>query len=515
MIRKTIYRYYSEKNLERVDIGFDLRLTNEEDIVRSDCAKASLRYTFFAKKFGTNERIPGPEVILVGRIKPDFHHYKAGNHNNILFNEQMEGEFIVFLDNDMKPKPDFLLRTLPFFYYYHESSKRYEVNKGVAFLQSPQFFKDTTIAGESDFLGGRNSVFFQGIQHGRDGYDLCSFAGTNAIFRLPALHTIGGVPYGSLTEDAHTAIKLHQYGYRSVYVPDKLAVGIAPVTVANSLQQRARWCKGSVQLSLIYLFGFKIKEKEIPKWSKKNPFPIEERRQINYFNNYSFSKQATRNMFRKFFFVDTMAWPFSAVTAIFYMIVAFIFVVTAEAPISFLKTPLLYRAFLITFLPYFALRLIFQYLSYHGVNAQDVWVSQEIWFSYSFASVYGIIDALKEQITGKGLGGWGVTGEGTRSSKLEYPNVIVVFVLILVIIIRAILFAISSNRTPVEAASIFFAGTIIFQMWPVTSASIYEWINNAHLTPEDKVDLKRYEIPKYIIFAFLIIFFVIVGQLLG
>lgn len=52
-------------------------------------------------------------------------------------------------------------------------------------------------------------------------------------------------------------------------------------------------------------------------------------------------------------------------------------------------------------------------------------------------------------------------------------------------------------------------------MWPVTSASIYEWINNAHLTPEDKVDLKRYEIPKYIIFAFLIIFFVIVGQLLG
>jgi cellulose synthase (UDP-forming) len=135
----------------------------------------------------------------------------------------------------------------------------------MAFLQSPQFFKDSTIAGEADFLGGRNSVFFQGIQHGRDGFDLAAFAGTvffldpfvfhssatslhlsspclvagtNAIFRIPALHTVDGVPYGSLTEDAHTAVRLHKYGYKSVYVPDRLAVGIAPVTVANSMQQR-------------------------------------------------------------------------------------------------------------------------------------------------------------------------------------------------------------------------------------------------------------------------------------
>jgi hypothetical protein len=34
-----------------------------------------------------------------------------------------------------------------------------------------------------------------------------------------------------------------------------------------------------------------------------------------------------------------------------------------------------------------------------------VWVAQEIWYSYAFASFYGIIDALKEQLTGKGLGG--------------------------------------------------------------------------------------------------------------
>jgi hypothetical protein len=60
----------------------------------------------------------------------------------------------------------------------------------------------------------------------------------------------------------------------------------------------------------------------------------------------------------------------------------------------------------------------------------------------------------------------------------------------------------------------FFSATIVIQMWPVTSTTVYEWINNAHLTTEDKVDLKRYEIPKYLIFAIFIVFTILIGQLL-
>jgi cellulose synthase (UDP-forming) len=407
---------------------------------------------------------------------------------------------------------------LPHFYFYHESSGRYEVNKSVAFLQSPQFFKENTIAGEADFLGGRNNVFFQGIEHGRDGYDLASFAGTNAIFRVPAIRTVDGVPYGSLTEDAHTAIQLHKFGYKSIYAPDRLAVGIAPVTVANSMQQRARWCKGSVQLSFLYFFNIGLKQKDKPRWNthnNANPLAKETRRDVDYYANFSFEEQSVRNMFRKFYFFDTFSWPFSALTAMFYIIIAFIFLIAAKAPIYFMRDPLLYRSFLLTFLPYFTMKLIFQYLAYHKVNAQDVWVAQENWFAYGFASVYGIIDAVKELVTGTGLGGWGVTGEGTRSSNQEYFNVVVVFGLLLCMLIRGILYLLNPDRDPVEAASIFFAATIVIQMWPVTSTTVYEWINNAHLTKEDKVDLKRYEIPKYLIFAVFIIFTILIGQLLN
>jgi hypothetical protein len=71
--------------------------------------------------------------------------------------------------------------------------------------------------------------------------------------------------------------------------------------------------------------------------------------------------------------------------------------------------------------------------------------------------VYGIADALKELWTGKGLGGWGLTGAGTRSSNQEYFNVVVVFGLVLCMLIRGILFLLNPDRDPVEAASIFFA----------------------------------------------------------
>lgn len=60
-----------------------------------------INISFYAKKFESNEKIEGPEVILVARIKPTIHHYKAGNLNNCLFNEKMEGKknFIKITNN--------------------------------------------------------------------------------------------------------------------------------------------------------------------------------------------------------------------------------------------------------------------------------------------------------------------------------------------------------------------------------------------------------------------------------
>lgn len=49
-------------------------------------------------------------------------------------------------------------------------------------------------------------------------------------------------------------------------------------------------------------------------------------------------------------------------------------------------------------------------------------------------------------------------------------------------------------------------------MWPIVATTVYEWVYNSHLKPEDKVDLKRFEIPKYVIFSGTLIFVIIISQ---
>jgi len=501
MMKQTMYRYYSEKLHCRVNVQcrVNLRTNVDNEIYRGDCAQATMAYYFSAEYLG---KIAGPECILVARIKPDVHHYKAGNINNALFNERLEGQFAILLDNDMKPTKDFVVRTVPWFYFYNELERKYKMNHAMSFVQSPQFFKASTIGEGHDFLGGRNGVFFQGIQVGRDGYDLCAFAGTNAIFRLRAMHTVNGLPYGSLTEDAHLAICLHRMGYKSVYVEDRLAIGLAPVTVANSMQQRSRWVKGSVQIFQLYALSCGPRDDHVI-WHMDNPFKKDTKRQILE-HGCPIEERTARNFFRTMFFWDTMMYPFSALTAILYMVVAFIFLITGEPPLDFTRPPFYFQAFLITFLPYFALKFCQQYLSYNKVKADDVWVSQEIWFGYSFASLIGVVDALKEQITGQSLGGWGVTGEGRRSSNLEWFNVIVCLAMALIIFIRFVVFLIDPTNV-VSVAAIFFAITIVIQMWPMVSTSLFEMIMNSVRERDEMVDLQRFELPNYIVFTAVLI----------
>ena len=216
-------------------------------VTRTDCAVASLCYVFrVALPDDTPETFRNrAKVYLVARVKPPKHHYKAGNINNCIYNE-MEFEddrFLCFFDNDMRPHPAFLMRTVPFFFTFNGATRRYYHNKRVSFVQTPQYFLKDSLGVGDDFLASKNSIFFQAIQKGRDGFKSCAFAGTNAIFRSGALYAIGGMPYGSVTEDALAGRYLHKAGYRSIYAEEVLAVGEAPTTVASAMKQRMRWCK--------------------------------------------------------------------------------------------------------------------------------------------------------------------------------------------------------------------------------------------------------------------------------
>lgn len=89
--------------------------SNPRVMRRMDCAVGSVRDDY---------NYPGfPKVTFCGRIKPPVHHSKAGNINNVLYNEGACGRYCIILDNDMKPHEMFIQAVLPFFFDAPQNSK--------------------------------------------------------------------------------------------------------------------------------------------------------------------------------------------------------------------------------------------------------------------------------------------------------------------------------------------------------------------------------------------------------
>jgi len=73
------------------------------------------------------------------------------------------------------------------------------------------------------------------------------WVGTNALFSKAAFDDIGGVIIHP-SEDILTAFTLHERGWRSIYIPDKLSEGQAPDRLDAYLKQQLRWAGGGFYL---------------------------------------------------------------------------------------------------------------------------------------------------------------------------------------------------------------------------------------------------------------------------
>jgi cellulose synthase (UDP-forming) len=165
-------------------------------------------------------------------------HAKAGNLNNAL--DYVQTDFLLVVDADHVPLPHFLERTLG-----------YMDDPSVAFVQSPQAFFNRSFQHPRRFddpLLNEQSLFYDVICRGKDRDNACFWCGSSALVRRSALVSIGGVATDTVVEDTHTAMKLHQAGWKSVYHPEVLAVGLAPEEVSAFLTQRGRWASGCFQI---------------------------------------------------------------------------------------------------------------------------------------------------------------------------------------------------------------------------------------------------------------------------
>ena len=160
---------------------------------------------------------------------------KAGNINNAL--AQTSGELVVIFDADHVPHADFLQKTVPYF-----------ARKSVGFVQSPQYYKnykENTVAGGA---WDQQKLYYGAICKGKNRLHAVTMCGTNMVIRREPLEAVGGMCSTNIAEDFITGMFIHERGWKSVYVPEVLAEGLAPEDFLSYYKQQHRWARGSLEV---------------------------------------------------------------------------------------------------------------------------------------------------------------------------------------------------------------------------------------------------------------------------
>ncbi len=173
-------------------------------------------------------------------VRSDNKHAKAGNLNEAL--KVTDGEFVAIFDADHVPTRSFLQICMGWFYK----------DPKLAMLQTPHFFfsPDPFEKNLNTFRSVPNEgeLFYGLVQDGNDLWNAAFFCGSCAVMRRTALMEIGGIATETLTEDAHTALKMNRAGYNTAYLAIPQAAGLATENLARHIRQRVRWARGMAQI---------------------------------------------------------------------------------------------------------------------------------------------------------------------------------------------------------------------------------------------------------------------------
>ncbi|RUO19700.1 UDP-forming cellulose synthase catalytic subunit [Aliidiomarina iranensis] len=181
------------------------------------------------------------EKVGVGYIvRKDNSHAKAGNLNHAL--KLTKGDFITIFDCDHIPTRSFLQLAMGWF---NEDPKLALVQTPHHFFSPDPFEKNLTMFRNKP---NENELFYGLIQDGNDMWNASFFCGSCAVLKRGPLEEVGGIAVETVTEDAHTALKMHRLGYTSAYLNIPQAAGLATESLSAHIGQRIRWARGMAQI---------------------------------------------------------------------------------------------------------------------------------------------------------------------------------------------------------------------------------------------------------------------------
>lgn len=176
-------------------------------------------------------------------------HAKAGNINAAL--AVTDSEYVTIFDCDHIPTRSFLQICMGWFIR----------DPKLAMLQTPHhFFSPDPFEKNLDTfhaMPNEGELFYGIVQDGNDLWNAAFFCGSCAVIKRAPLLEVGGVAVETVTEDAHTALKLSRRGYNTAYLELPQAAGLATESLSAHVGQRIRWARGMAQICRVDnpLFG--------------------------------------------------------------------------------------------------------------------------------------------------------------------------------------------------------------------------------------------------------------------
>jgi len=347
----------------------------------------------------------------------------------------------------------------------------------LGWVQTPQYFKPSFLMEHrGDPLSHSLRMIFEAQLPAMDGYDSCSFVGTNCVWRRSALDSVGGLQYGTVSEDTWTALNAFALGWQSAYFSKehfglpherfRLAEGNTPDNMAASLAQRKRWHLGSVEM----LLG--VNNARDPEWSPPaglaptwpTPLYMRRYRRLWWFH---FRFAFVGNNLPPLFYVFLSIWACWRKT---------LFISTDQLPLYTVVIPRLIVMPLVSL------------MCNNMLTTQDFFSASAEYFTYAPIRVVGTFEAVYAKITGKQLK-WGNTG-GIRNGSLSELYVITIVVALVASILRymiVFLFVNTTHRVDFVFVILGFAMYTLSIYWPFARVSIQEYLGWSYDTMDWKL----------------------------
>ncbi len=172
--------------------------------------------------------------------RDDNKHAKAGNINRAL--ERLDSPYVAIFDCDHVPTRSFLQVTIGWFLR----------DTRLGMLQTPHHFysPDPFERNLKQFriIPNEGELFYGIVQDGNDFWNATFFCGSCAVLRRTALDEVGGIAVETVTEDAHTSLRMQIRGWNTAYINIPQAAGLATERLSGHVKQRIRWARGMIQI---------------------------------------------------------------------------------------------------------------------------------------------------------------------------------------------------------------------------------------------------------------------------